>query len=89
MVMKMNKKDFLEELRKQTKYTDKECDLINEVIETHFILGKKNKERIIEDLKVKLNISEDVANEVYKIAMAIICGEIKNKLKHPFKNKEN
>ena len=43
--------------------------------------------RIIEDLKVKLNISEDVANEVYKIAMAIICGEIKNKLKHPFKNK--
>lgn len=48
--------------------------------------GRKNKDKIIRDLQVKTSLSEDDAENVYDISMKIITGEIKNKIKHPFKS---
>lgn len=84
----MNKTEFIKELSKQTGYDEEKCILINNVIENHFIFGKRNKDKIIQDLQVNSNLSEDNAENVYDIAIKIIADEIKNKLKHPFKNQD-
>ena len=82
----MNKTGFIKELSKQTGYDEEKCNLINNIIENYFIFGRKNKDKIIQDLQIKANLSEDDAENIYDIAMKILTGEIKNKLKHPFKN---
>lgn len=84
----MNKTEFIKELSKQTGYDEEKCTLINNVIENHFIFGKRNKDKIIQYLQVNSNLSEDNAENVYDIAIKIIADEIKNKLKHPFKNQD-
>ncbi len=82
----MNKNGFIKELSKQTGYDEEKCILINNVIENYFIFGRKNKDKIIKDLQIKASLNEDDSENVYDISMKIITGEIKNKLKHPFKN---
>lgn len=84
----MNKKEFIKELSKQTGYDEEKCLLINDIIENYFIFGRKNKDKIIQDLQVKASLSEDDGENVYDISMKIITGEIKNKLKHPFKSQD-
>ena len=83
----MNKIGFIKELSKETGYSEQECILINNVIENYFIFGKKNKDKIIKDLQTKVTLTEDDAENIYDISMKIITGEIKNKLRHPFKSK--
>ena len=82
----MNKNGFIKELSKQTGYDEEKCILINNVIENYFIFGRKNKDKIIKDLQIKASLNEDDSENVYDISMKIITGEIKNKLKHPFKH---
>lgn len=82
----MNKTGFIKELSKQTGYDEEKCTLINSIIENYFIFGKKNKDKIIQDLQIKASLSEDDAENIYDILIKILTGEIKNKLKHPFKN---
>lgn len=82
----MNKTGFIKELSKETGYDEEKCILINNIIENYFIFGRKNKDKIIKDLQVKANLNEDDSENVYDIAMKIITGGIKNKLKHPFKS---
>lgn len=78
--MKMNKKDFIEKLSKQTSYDERKCNLINSIIEDTFIIGKKNKEKMIAEFKEKLNVDDQEANRIYEIAMQIIGTGIKDKL---------
>lgn len=78
MVMKMNKKDFINKLKELTNYSEENCILINEIIESHFIIGRNNKIKIMNDFIEKLKISEEKADELYNICMQII---LKNMLK--------
>ena len=87
-MMKMNKNKFIKELVKETGYSEEKCILINNVLENHFIIGRKNKDKIIQDLEEKVSLNEDDAENVYDISMKIIMTEIKNKLRHPFKNQD-
>ena len=82
----MNKTGFIKELSKQTGYDEEKCTLINSIIENYFIFGKNNKDTIIQDLQIKASLSEDDAENIYDIIIKILTGEIKNKLKNPFKN---
>lgn len=84
----MNKDGFIKELSKQTGYDEEKCILINNVIENYFIFGRKNKDKIIQDLQVKTSLNEDDAENVYDITVKIITEEIKNKLRHPFKSQD-
>lgn len=86
--MKMDKKEFIEKLSKQTNYDERKCNLINSIIEDTFIIGKKSKEKMIVEFKEKLKIEEQEANKVYEIVMQIIGTGIKDKLRHPFKNQD-
>ncbi len=84
----MSKTGFIKELSKQTGYDEEKCMIIDNVIENYFIFGRKNKDKIIKDLQIKASLSEDDSENVYDISMRIITGEIKNKLRHPFKSQD-
>lgn len=84
----MNKSEFISKLTKQTEYDEEKCILINDIIEDTFIIGKKNKEKMIEKFKNQLSINEKEANKLYELVINILSSEIKNKLKHPFKSKD-
>ncbi len=80
----MNKEAFINELIKNTKYDEKTYVIINNILEKHFLVGRKNRKNIINDLKETLSITEDDAITIYDISSKIIFDEVKNKLKHPF-----
>ena len=71
-----------------TNLDEQKCNMINEILEDHFIIGKKGKEQIIGELTTKLNITNDEADKIYNTCMQVIGREIKNKLKNPFKSQD-
>ena len=84
----MNKSEFLKELSKQTGYDLEKCNLVNSILEDTVIIGKKNKEKMIEKFEKQLNLDNNEANKLYDVVMNIVGNEIKNKLKNPFKSKD-
>lgn len=86
--MKMNKKEFIEVLQDRTKLSIKECETINNILESNFIFSKKNKDKIVSDLQIELNIEKEKAENIYETSMDIISSTLKDKLKHPFKSQD-
>ena len=80
----MNKSGFIEKLQQETNYTQEQCILINDVLESHFIFRKKNKPKAVADLVEKLAVEEEEADRVYELCLSIIRAEKKATLKHPF-----
>ena len=80
----MNKIGFIKSLQEKTNLSSDKCILVNDVLENHFLIGKKNKDRMKEDLKKQLKIGEQEAEELYIISMDILKDSLKEKLKHPF-----
>ena len=85
MVKKMNKKEFIKALQEKTNYNEDKCIIINNVLENNSFVGKKNSDKIINDLMIN-SFTEEEAHNIYNIAKEIIFKELKNKLKHPFKS---
>ena len=81
-----NKNFIIKELQEKTGRDEKDCIVINSVLEDHFIVGQNNKEKIIKDLMDKLSIDEKQADDIYNISMELIATRIKNKIFHPFKS---
>ena len=88
MVMKMNKTGFINELVKELNCDENYARLVIDIYEENFIIGKKNKEKTINNFKEKLELTEEKANEIYNTCSKIVTTEIKNKIKHPFKSKD-
>ncbi len=84
----MNKSEFINALSKELSYPKEKCIIINDILESNFFISKKNKDKIIEEFKRILNVSNEEAMNIYDIAIKIIKDEIKAKLKHPFKNQD-
>ncbi len=74
--MKKNKEYVLNKLKENTSYNAEECLIIKDVLDNHFIIGHNNKEKIINDFALKLNISAKEANELYNICAEIIIKSI-------------
>ncbi len=85
-VMFMNKSEFIKKLGKLTNLEEEKCIKINEILESHMIIGKKGKEQIICDLMEKLKFDKEKANNIYNICMEIIGKGLKEKIIHPFKD---
>ncbi|MFR2586042.1 MAG: hypothetical protein ACLTAK_05800 [Bacilli bacterium] len=83
----MNKSEFIKLLEEKSERNENDCLIVSEILERHFIIGKKNKEKIINELQEKLSVSFNVANELYNIISKIIINGIKESLIHPFKSK--
>ena len=82
----MNKKEFINKLIEVTKLDEEKCIKINEILENHMIIGQKGKEQIIEELKNKISLDDEKANNIYNTCMDIVGKGIKDKLIHPFKD---
>lgn len=80
----MNKKEVIKKLGEVTNLSEEKCIIINDILEEHFIIGKKNKEKIISDISEKLETTREESENIYELAMTIIGSGIKDKLKHPF-----
>ena len=61
-----------EKLKELTNRSDEEIANIDEILNNHFVVGKNNKEKIIADLKEKLKISDDEADNLYNQCSEII-----------------
>lgn len=84
----MNKKEFINELAKKLNLKEESANIINDIFEDNFLIGRKNKEKIISSLKEKLNIDNTRAGEIYNSAMEIITRELKKQIIHPFKDQD-
>lgn len=80
----MNKEKFVKELEKVTGLDNGKCVMINSILESNFLIGKKNKEKIVSDMVEQLGFTTLDAEKVYESAMSIIGTGIRDKLKHPF-----
>ncbi|MBQ8131328.1 MAG: hypothetical protein IJ193_02430 [Bacilli bacterium] len=84
----MNKKEVIEKLSKVTNLSIEQCTMINDVLEDNFIIGKKNKEKIISDIVEKVHLDEAKAEEVYESFAGIMKDGILDKIKHPFRSQD-
>lgn len=85
----MNEEKLIKELEKVTGLDSDKCIIINNILENHFIIGKNNKEKIINDIMIQLQTTNEEAETIYESAMSIIGTGIKDKLKHPFKSQDS
>lgn len=83
----MNKKEFIESLSLKTGLSIDESRIVNEILENNFFISKKSKNKIINEMTIKLDIKENKAEGIYEKAKSILNEEIKKKLKNPFKSK--
>lgn len=81
----MNKGDFINELVKQTGLTQEQGAAANDVFESTFLAGNKNKDLIVSQLTEKLGIDESQADMIYTAAIGIISGGVLDKVKGIFK----
>lgn len=84
----MNKEYFINEMKKKLDYNDQEIEIINKILEETFIIGRNNKEKIINKLIERLNVNEKEANHIYETTSSIIASSLAERLKHPFKSIE-
>ena len=84
----MNKTKFIKKLKETLNIDENRANIINNILESNNIIGKKGKENIINDLIGQLKIDTEEANKIYETSMNIIKDAIKNKLKHPFKSQD-
>ena len=84
----MNKSEFIKKLVDETGYDEAKCSLVNDIFESHFIVGKKGKERITSDFVEQLGLSQEEAETLYEKSINILGSGLKNKLRHPFKSKD-
>lgn len=85
----MNKEKLIEELEKITELDHDKCVIVNDILENHFLIGKKNKEKIISDVEDQLKVTKEESEKIYESAMSILANGIGEKLKHPFGNQNN
>lgn len=88
MVRIMNKTEFIKALKEKTKLSLADAEIVNGILESNFFISKKNKDKIIAEIVTKLDVSLLDATNIYDVAKEIINEEVKNKLKHPFRNKD-
>lgn len=61
-----------EKLKEVTNRSYEEVNIIDDVLNKHFNIGKNNKKKIIEDFKDKLNLNYIEADELYNQCSEIL-----------------
>lgn len=84
----MNKKAYIEKIKNATNYDEDKCIKINDILESHFIVGKKGKERIINDFVEQVNMDREEAEKTYEVCVSLLGTNLKKKIRHPFKSNE-
>lgn len=85
MVIKMNNKQVMKEVKDKLKLNDKSLLIFSNIVNDIPVIGKSNKEKIIKEFIEQLNVDKIVAEHYYEVFSEIIAAAIKDKIKHPFK----
>ena len=80
----MRKNSFIEELAQTSGITVEEAAKVNEIVESHGLIGKKSKEAVVLEISEALNIDGDVAEKISNDVYDILANAMKEKLKHTF-----
>ncbi len=89
MVIYMNNREIMEKVNEELKLDNESLMKFSKIVNEVPIVGKKNKNKMINLFINELNVNESVAEEYYNVFSKIIKGAIKDKLKHPFKKYHN
>lgn len=84
----MNKTKFIEELSNKTGISKDICEEINKILESTFLIGKNNKDKILNTIKEKFNFDDEKVNKIYDTAMDILGNNLLDKIKNPFKSND-
>jgi nucleoid DNA-binding protein len=84
----MNKTKFIEELSNKTGISKDICEEINKILESTFLIGKNNKDKILNTIKEKFNFDDEKVNKIYDTAMDILGSNLLDKIKNPFKSND-
>ena len=68
-----------EKLKELTRRSDEEVTIIDEILNSHFVIGKNNKEKIITDFVEKLNMTKEEADNLYNQCSEVIVKGIFNR----------
>ena len=82
----MNKKDVILKLKEKLNLDIDTCNKINDIVEKNFIIGRNNKEKMLNGFINELNIGKDEADKIYNTVMDVLMHGFKEKVMHPFKN---
>lgn len=80
----MRKNDFINELAQTSGISVEEATKVNEIVESHGLIGKKSKEAVVLEISEALNIDGDAAEKISNDVYDILANAMKEKLKHPF-----
>ena len=84
----MKKVKFINVLNEKTGYDLDKCEIVNDIMESHLIIGKKGQEKIINDFESSLGITNEEAIDLYNTCVSIIGLSAKNRIRHPFKSRK-
>lgn len=65
-------KDIREKLMQATGRSAQECEIINEILNSRFLIGHNQKDKFVADFMEKLNLSHDEADELYNQCAEVI-----------------
>ncbi|WP_407379171.1 hypothetical protein [Methanobrevibacter sp.] len=80
----MNAEDFFKRLSDETGLNQSQSQGVNEILESTFLAGNKNKDTITQMISEKLGVDEAKADMIYNAAIGIITSRIIDKI-NPFK----
>ena len=80
----MRKHDFIETLEEKANITNEEATIVNEIIESHSIIGKNSKRAVEAEIANSLMVEPEEAVRISDIASEILATAFVNKIKHPF-----
>lgn len=59
-------------LKERTNYNEEQCKIILEIVMSHKVIGRNNKEKVISDFRDKLHVSYEEGNNLYNICSELI-----------------
>ena len=83
----MNEADFIQEIMKQANLSEDQGGMVNEIFQSNFIGGNKNKNLIVSLIAEKLGVDEAQAETIYTIGAGLLATGVLNKILGIFKRK--
>lgn len=81
----MNETDFIQELMKQANLSEDQGGQVNDILQSTFLAGNKNKETIVNLIAERLGVDAAKADQIYNIAIGLIASGALDKVKGLFK----
>lgn len=87
IIIIMNEADFIQEIMKQANLSEDQGGIVNEIFQSNFIGGDKNKDLIVGLIAEKLGIDKAQAETIYTIGAGLLAAGILDKILGIFKRK--